>query len=227
MREARSLSSGASGSAPKTALRPATDLGVKSSMESCSCSSATALRDLSLKPSTRLLRPSRRWSSVSRLRAGFSVCTFSTSLSVFGIEHLREVEDAGVVSGAPQASGEVHQATGVARDQGVSPTLVQRFNLLIRHRRRDIRHLHREGPPEPATQLLVLPIQEAESLDMGKQLTRLLQHAELAPLVATAVEDSLPFESRPKVLDTHHVGQEVRELPHASCEDLGTLALFR
>jgi hypothetical protein len=99
-------------------------LWVKSSMESWSCSSATALRDLSLKPSTRLLRPSRRWSSVSRLRAGFSVSTFSTSLSVFDVEHLREVEDAGVVSGAPQASLEVHQATGVARDQSVGPALL-------------------------------------------------------------------------------------------------------
>src|SRR5215213_11834073 len=195
-------------------------------MESWSCSSATALRDLSLKPSTRLLRPSRRWSSVSRLRAGFSVCTFSTSLSVFGIEHLREVEDAGVVSGAPQASGEVHQATGVARDQGVSPTLVQRFNLLIRHRRRDIRHLHREGPPEPATQLLVLPIQEPEPLDIRKQPTRLLQHAELSPLVATAVENSFPFESCPEVLDAHHVHKKIRELPHAPSENLGTLAFF-
>src|SRR5687768_2767248 len=191
-------------------------------MESCSCSSATALRALSLKPSTPLVRPSGRWSSVSRWRAGFPVCTLSASLSVFDIEYLRKVKDAGVVSGAPQASLEVHQATGVARDQSVGPTLVQCFYLLISHRRRDIGHLHREGPPEPATQLLVLPIQEVELLDVGEQLARLLQHAELAPLVATAVEDGLPFEPCPEVPYTHHVGQKVRELPHASREDLGT-----
>src|SRR5215210_4989768 len=100
-------------------------------MESWSCSSATALRALSLKPSTPLLRPSWRRSSVSRLRAGFSVSTFSTSLSVVGIEHLREVKDTGIVSCTLQASLEVHQATGVARDQGVSTALLQRLYLLV------------------------------------------------------------------------------------------------
>src|SRR5919112_6255366 len=138
MRYARSLSPGASGSASRTALRPATDLWVKSSMESWSCSSATALRARSLKPSTPLGSPSSRRSSVSRLRAGFPVSKISTSLSV---EHLREVEDAGVVPGAPQAPFKVHQATGVAGDKGVSPTLLQRSYLLVRHGRRYVGHL--------------------------------------------------------------------------------------
>src|SRR5829696_8627733 len=163
---ARSLSSGASGRSSNTALRPATDLWVKSSMESWSCSSATALRALSLKPSTPLLRPSRRSSSVSRWRAGFPVCTFLTSLSV--VEDLREVEDAGVVPGAPQAPFEVHQAAGVARDQDVRPTLLQGLDLLVSHRRRNSRHLYGKRPPEPATQLLVLWGHEVEPLHVRK-----------------------------------------------------------
>jgi hypothetical protein len=121
----------------------------------------------------------------------------------------------------------VHQATRVARDQGVGPALLQRLYLLVRHRRGDIGHLYREGPPEPATEFLVLPIQEVESLDVRQQLARLLQYAELATLVATAVEDSLSLAVNSKVLHTHHVDHEVRELPHTSCENLGTLALHR
>src|SRR5687768_7291875 len=119
-----------------------------------------APRALSLKPSTPLEIPSWRWSSVSRLRAGFWVSTLSTSLSVVGIEDLCEVKDAGVVSGASQASFEVHQTTGVAGDQGVCPTLLKCLYLLVRHRRRDVGHLYREGSPEPAAQFLVLPIHE-------------------------------------------------------------------
>src|SRR5215210_8166605 len=131
MRYARSLSSGASGSASRTALRPATDLWVKSSMESWSCWSATALRALSLKPSTPLGSPSSRRSSVSRLRAGLSVSKISTGLSI--VEDLCEVEDAGVVPGAPQASFQVQQATGVAGDEGVRPALFQGLYLLVGH----------------------------------------------------------------------------------------------
>src|SRR5215210_7474459 len=225
MRYARSLSSGASGSASRTALRPATDLWVKSSMESWSCSSATALRALSLNPSTPLLRPSRRSSSVSRWRAGFPVCTFSTSLSV--VEYLCEVEDAGIVPGASQAPFEVHQAAGVARDQGVRPALLQRLDLLISHRRRNIGHLYGKRSPEPAAQLLVLWGHEVEPLHVRKQPAWLLQYAELAPLVAATVEDGFPFESRPEILHPYHVREEVREFPHALCEHLGALALFR
>src|ERR671921_540053 len=225
MRYARSLSSGASGRAPRTALRPATDLWVKSSMESWSCSSATALRALSLKPSTPLLRPSRRSSSVSRWRAGFPVCTFSTSLSV--VEYLGKVEDTGVVPGAPQAPFEVHQATGVARYQGVRPALLQRFDLLVSHRRRNVRRLYGKRPPEPAAQLLVLPFHEVEPLHMRKQPTRLLQYAELTPLVAATVEDGFPFESCPEIFHPHDVHEEIRELPHTPCEHLGALAFFR
>src|SRR5215210_9098170 len=207
MRYARSLSSGASGRASSTALRPATDLWVKSSIESWSCSSATALRALSLNPSTPLLRPSLRRSSVSRLRAGLSVCTFSSSLSV--VEYLSEVEDARVVSGAPQASFEVHQAARVARDQGVRPALLQRLDLLVGHRRRDVGHLYREGPPEPATKFLVLPIYEVEPIYVRKQLARLFQYAELAPLVAATVEDGLSYMVSAEILHAHHVDHEV------------------
>ena len=45
--------------------------------------------------------------------------------------------------------------------------------------------------------------------------------------MASAVEDSLPSEMRPEILNAHHVDQEVRELPNAPSEGLGTLALFR
>src|SRR5215217_1766126 len=164
--------------------------------------------------------PSRRWSSVSRLRAGFSVSTFSTSLSVVGIEYLRQVKDAGVVSRSPQAPFEVHQATGVARDQGVSPALLQSLYLLVSHRGRYVWHLYREGPAETATQLLVLPLYEFQSIYVRKEITRLLQNSELAPLMASCMEDGLPFEARPEVLLANHVHQEVREFPHALPEDL-------
>src|SRR5215210_3137974 len=194
-------------------------------MESWSCSSATALRALSLKPSTLVAMPSPRWSSVSRLRAGFPVSTFSTSLSV--VEYLREVEHADVVPGAPQASLEVHQAAGVARDQGVRPALLQRLDLLVCHRRRNSRHLYGKRPPEPATQLLILRGHEVEPLHVRKQPARLLQYAELAPLVAAAVEDGFPFELCPEIFHAHYVHEEIRELPHALCEHLGTLTLFR
>ena len=50
---------------------------------------------------------------------------------------------------------------------------------------------------------------------MCEQVAWLLQHAELAPLVAAAVEDGLSFEMRPEVPGAHHVEQEVRELPDA------------
>src|SRR5919107_1731428 len=225
MRYARSLSSGASGKASRTALRPATDLWVKSSTESCSCSSAMALRALSLKPSTPLASPSWRRSSVSRLRAGFSVSMLSTSLSV--VEHLGEMEDAGVVSRTPQAPFQVHQATRVARDQGVSPAVLKRLYLLVGHRRGDVGHLYGEGTPEPAAQFLVLPVHEVQPTYVGEQPTRLVENAQLAPLVASAMEDGPPFQPRPEVLYAHHVDQEVRELPHASRKALRTPALFR
>ena len=56
---------------------------------------------------------------------------------------------------------------------------------------------------------------------------RLVEYAELAPLVAAAVEDGPPLQMRPEILHAHHVDQEVRELPDASGESFGTLALLR
>src|SRR5918995_382406 len=214
-----------SGRASRTALRPTADLWVKSSMESWSCSSATALRALSLKPSTPLLMPSSRRSFVSRSRDGFRVSKISTSLSV--IEHLGEVEHAGVVALAPQAAFQVHQATGVAGDQDVSAALFQRLYLLVRHRGGHVGHLHRKRSPEPATQLLVLPLHKVESLHVPEKPVRLVEYAELAPLVTAAVEDGFPLQACPEVLHAHHVDQEVRELPHAPSEGFGTLALLR
>src|SRR5918997_559962 len=105
MRYALFRSSGASGRACRTALRAATALPVKSSTESWSSLSWTALPPRSLKPSTGLTIPSCRLSCVSRLSAGFWV---SISLApVRRVEHLGQVQDAGVVSGAPQAPSEV------------------------------------------------------------------------------------------------------------------------
>src|SRR4028119_1875866 len=137
------------------ALRAATALPVKSSTESWSSWSSAALPPRSLKPSTGLTIPSCRLSCVSRLCAGFWV---SISLApVRRVEHLCEVQDAGVVSGAPQAPSEVHKATRVAGDQGVGPALLQGPYLLVGHRGRDGRHLYREGPAEPAAELLLGP----------------------------------------------------------------------
>ena len=81
-------------------------------------------------------------------------------------------------------------------------------------------------PPNPQHSSSFSQSRRLESLDVREQLARLLQHAELAPLVATAVEDGLPFEPRPEVPYAHHVDQEVRELPDAPREGLGTLALL-
>src|SRR5918998_4637069 len=141
---ALSLSSGASGRAFRTALRDATALSVKFATESWSSSSLTVLRARWLKPSTSLTIPSSRRSCVSRWWAGFWVSTLS-SLSVFGVEYLGQVVDAGVVARATKASLQVHQAAGGARDQGVRPALLQGPYLLVGHRHGDVGHLHREG----------------------------------------------------------------------------------
>src|SRR4028119_1012598 len=143
------------------ALRAAPALPVTTATESWSSWSSAALPPRSLKPSTGLTIPSCLLSSVSRWRAGFWV---SISLApVRRVEHLCQVQDAGVVSGAPQASFEVHQATRVAGDQGISPAPLQSPYLLVGHRGRDGRHLDREGPAEPAAELLSLPAHAAHA----------------------------------------------------------------
>src|SRR5829696_4468254 len=186
MRYALSLSSGASGSASRTALRPATDFLVKCSTASCRPRSRMALRPRSLKPSTSLAMPSRRRALVSLLRAGFSV-------SIAGIEYLSQVVHARVVPRSLQPSLQVHQATGVARDKGVRTALLQSLYLLVGHRGRDVGHLYGKGSPESAAELFVLPNEKLQPLDVLEQLPRLLQDPELSPLVAPAVKDHPPL----------------------------------
>src|SRR5919206_116920 len=67
---------------------------------------------------------------------------------------------------APEPSLEVHQAAGVARDKGVRPALLQGPYLLVGHGRRDVRHLDREGAPEPAAEPLILPVEEFQAVDV-------------------------------------------------------------
>jgi hypothetical protein len=137
------------------------------------------------------------------------------------------VQDAGVVARALQAPAKVHKAAGVAGDQGVSPALLQGLYLLVSHRGRDVGHLDGERPPEPATELLVLPLYELQSLDVPQQLPRLLEHAKLPPLVAPRVEDRLPRVPGTEVLHPQHVHKEVRELPDAMSESLGAFPFVR
>src|ERR671916_1680969 len=216
MRYALFRSSGASGRACRTALRAATALPVKSSTESWSSLSWAALPPRSLKPSTGLTIPSCRLSCVSRLSAGFWV---SISLApVRRVEHLGQVQDAGVVSGAPQAPSEVHQAARVAGDQGVGPALLQGLYLLVAHRGGDGRHLYREGPAEPAAELLLGPAHEVQALHPLQQLARLAQQPELPPLVAARVEDGLTLMASAEIAcaHAHHVHEKVRELADAA-----------
>src|SRR3712207_6452430 len=211
---ALSLSSGASGRALRTALRAATALSWKLLTDSWSSSSIAAPRARWLKPSTSLTMPSGRRSCVSRSRGGFWVSTLS-SLSVFGVEDLGQVVDAGVVARAAEAPLEVHQAAGVAGDQGVRPTLLKGIYLLVCHRHGDVWHLHGEGSPEPAAELLLPPVCKLESFDVVQQLARLPQETQLPPLVAAGVEDGLTFVAGAEVGYLEHVHQEVRELPDA------------
>src|SRR3712207_2968739 len=129
---ALSLSSGASGRALRTALRAATALSWKLLTDSWSSSSLTAPRARWFKPSTSLTMPSGRRSCVSRWRGVSWVSTLS-SLSVFGVEDLGQVVDTGVVARATEAALEVHQAAGVAGDQGVRPALLEGPYLLVCH----------------------------------------------------------------------------------------------
>src|SRR5918998_5153284 len=143
------------------------------------------------------------------------------------IEYLGQVVDAGVVVRAPETAFEVHQAARVAGDKGVGPALLESPYLLVGHRDGHVGHLDREGPPEPAAQLLVPPAYELEPLDVPEQLDRLLELAQLPPLVAAGVEDRLPLEAGAEVLRPEHVHHEVRELPDAVPELLGALPLLR
>src|SRR5918999_2413037 len=143
------------------------------------------------------------------------------------IEYLGQVVDAGVVVRAPETAFEVHQAARVAGDKGCGPALLERPYLLIGHRDGHIGHLDRECPPEPAAQLLVPPAYELEPLDVLEQLDRLLELAQLPPLVAAGVKDRLPLEAGAEVPGPEHVHHEVRELPDAVPEGLGALPLLR
>jgi hypothetical protein len=59
-----------------------------------------------------------------------------------------------------QATREVHEATRVAGDEGTAPLAASAFIFSSAIAVETVGHLDGEGPPEPAAELLVLPVQK-------------------------------------------------------------------
>src|SRR6266699_6974050 len=91
-------------------------------------------------------------------------------------------------SAARQPAADLHETAGVARDHGVDSRRLDRLDLLVEHRYRDLRVLHRERSSEAATRFGIRQLDQLGPAHVAQQAPWLA----LQPEVAQAVTGVVP-----------------------------------
>ncbi len=88
---------------------------------------------------------------------------------------------------ARQSSADLHQATRIARNDSLNTRALDRFDLLIENRHRDLRILHRESATKTTTRISVFEFDKLRATNVSNQSSRLALDIEIAQTVTCIV----------------------------------------
>src|SRR6185503_9279421 len=82
-----------------------------------------------------------------------------------------------------QSSANLHQTARVTRHHSVNTSALDRFDLLVKNRDRDLRVLHRKGPTKAATRIGMLEFDKLRATHVSNQSSGLSLQIEIAQTV--------------------------------------------